>query len=493
MKVLRQFLATAGGALALTAATADTASAAEPAWQDYFTEVSKAWYIPVYYPGRGQSNITTAVVDLNGDGRKDIVLHLYAHRYDNGETGPKPQFNKVVLLIQQANGRFIDQTKTMLIGSRDLGGGSRKVKIGDLNGDGRPDLVYAVSQEDGRNLFNAHNADAQLAAVISVPGGYKVTRFGRPNWYHSVNIGQDASGRSFAMGEGFSQPSAQYGESFYFDANGAAIPTGLQLPTVSAGSFEIYNKGGLAFKSDTILQGGSSYPNYYSAEGFRLMSSAGAGTWSKLSSLAFGTVVGTANLLYPGNPNPAPGPVLNIRGKNIFGGAIFENCKIHMQPGAAPSVVFHLGAGLLPDFYEGITVKQSDLKPFSTFVAARVAGDKIVPVTLNLRREVQIDNNVNFFDCKDVNADGYEDLVVYPYGSQVQVYLNGPTRRFEYQGTGPFPPITDVWQYSATTILEDMDGDGIADLLVFPANGMPDQLTGRVPCRLYKGKKQLGT
>lgn len=247
------------------------------------------------------------------------------------------------------------------------------------------------------------------------------------------------------------------------------------------------------FKSDTILQGGSNFPNYYTAEGFRLTSSAGKGTWTKMTGVPFGTFVGTANLLYPGNPNPAPGPVINIRGKNIFGGAIFENCRIRMQPGAAPSVVFHIGAQLLPQFYEGITVEQSALKPFSTFVAARIAGDKIAPVTLNIRREVQVDNNVNFFDCKDVNADGYEDLVVYPYGAQVQVYLNGASKRFEYQGTTPFPPITDVWQGSATTILEDMDGDGIADLLVFPANGMPDQLTGRVPCHLYKGRKRLGT
>lgn len=187
-----------------------------PAWQDYFTEVPKAFYIPVYYPARGQSNITTAVVDINSDGRKDIVMHLYAHRYDNGATGPKPQFNKMVFMVQQVNGRFVDQTLTYLAGSRDLGGGSRKVKIGDLNGDGRPDLVYAISQEDGRNLSNAHNADAQLAAVISVPGGYKVTRFGRPNWYHSVNIGQDPSGRSFALGEGYSQPSAQFGQILLF-------------------------------------------------------------------------------------------------------------------------------------------------------------------------------------------------------------------------------------------------------------------------------------
>lgn len=75
----------------------------------------------------------TEVVDLDGDGRTDVLTttaeDIYWYRNDPGEpTG----FEKVVITKPVETHQF-----------------SRPVRVGDLNGDGRPDIVGGLVHEDG--------------------------------------------------------------------------------------------------------------------------------------------------------------------------------------------------------------------------------------------------------------------------------------------------------------------------------------------------------
>lgn len=76
-----------------------------------------------------------AVADLDGDGDLDAVTA----NYGDGET------STVTVLISQGNGTFLPPV------SYPVGDGAEDVKLGDFNGDGRPDLVTANSMT-GQNF-----------------------------------------------------------------------------------------------------------------------------------------------------------------------------------------------------------------------------------------------------------------------------------------------------------------------------------------------------
>lgn len=86
-------------------------------------------------PVNGISNSAIAR-DLNGDGIVDILIG------NNGQN---------IILINNGNARFTDQTGQRLPSRFDL---TRDIEIGDLTGNGFPDIVVANENDDNRILFN---------------------------------------------------------------------------------------------------------------------------------------------------------------------------------------------------------------------------------------------------------------------------------------------------------------------------------------------------
>jgi hypothetical protein len=99
------------------------------------------------HPDQGWTGFETLVGDVNGDGQSDLVW------YPSGD----PDRVAVALADAEGTWRFLPVQE-----QPDLGEGEFEVLIGDVNGDGRADLVWNMCQEVNRTVVALANDDGTL-------------------------------------------------------------------------------------------------------------------------------------------------------------------------------------------------------------------------------------------------------------------------------------------------------------------------------------------
>jgi hypothetical protein len=450
----------------------------------FFVDVSGAMNVAIPFPQA--SSTTNLVADVNNDGRDDFVLHLWdGSKYSGKSAGNAPCPNSLVFMINQGNHLFIDQTSSYLTGEADLGGCTRKMKRADINGDLIDDVVFAVNQEDGRLQAVSVDMNAQMAAVVSTGSGHLIKRFGPQNWYHSIGVGVAQDGRRFVTGNGYTTQSDQI---YFFDAKGNSTPEKPPFPAVSPTAFTfLASKGSQA--SSSLLQASNATNRYMDVIGHAIDTQ---GNWVELTPLEIAPLVGRINAIcYTGEPCGEP-PVFDVNGYKISFAGLPEVCSLRLSPDDAEIAVFHVTGASIPNFKDGALVRQNDLLPISTYRAARVQGNAIVSQELIIEGEQVNQINSNFFDCKDVNGDGYDDIVKYPYDSSgaPYVYLNTKTAgKFKYVDRSNFPSAKGKFGNAATSVMNDFDGDGLQDIVIFPGNGISGVKS--VEYLYFKGNRPL--
>ena len=428
---------------------------------------------PIHAAQKGAAVRVAAIGDFNGDGKSDIVF-LYNGASPAGAVVTTPCANRIVIMTYQANGSFKDETTALMRGDTDLGGCPNKIKVLDLNGDGRPDILIAINQEDGRSLAPPSLTTAQLAALVSTPDGHLVVRkFGSPNFYNSVGVGFDDTGAPFVTGMGYAP--GQVPETFR--ATGVDfVQTPNTLPYVSPNTFEFYGDSSANRMSRFLLQDGA-YPNTLSVEGYVR---ANDGTWNAVKALdAPYPVVGSIDLITWTSDIDRNVPVMKVDDYYVLAGggfAIPMSAVAHTSPGAAPVGVMRLELPRIPNYSPGALVRQSDLSTNSKLIGVAIANGQVAGVPLVLDTTDLLDvAYYNYFEFKDVNGDGYEDLLVYRYRSIADadyakplVYLNRRDGSFRLVGLAQFPtPVLHPGD-STQSIVHDFDGDGIPDLVYYP-------------------------
>jgi Ca2+-binding RTX toxin-like protein len=148
------------------------------------------------------------VGDFNGDGNLDL-LFLFSEFAPNVEL-TRPTHGRIAILAGDGAGHFSDATNTIL-GDADFPYAVRKVAAVDLNGDGRDDLAMVTNREDGRATTDPNTNASQQVVLLSAPGGtLQLVKLDMTTWGHAFGVGDlNGDGRTDLILGGFTLPEGQ--------------------------------------------------------------------------------------------------------------------------------------------------------------------------------------------------------------------------------------------------------------------------------------------
>ena len=418
-------------------------------------------------------------VDMNGDGKLDIVAHYWCNQWNKPSTFTDPTPNSLVVYLSQPDGSYkignMEVFGTRLV---DLGGASRKSRVVDLNNDGYLDIFYAINHEDGRPVSSDNSNQFALAAVVLSQGrgSYKVDRIGPPNWYHGIDVAANGLGGYDAVANGLSnQPFL----GFRYVGGQAQSISG--YPMLSGLTFSFVNN----FPSASIqaVTGGLQSPAQLQL--FKKTN----GVWSETSSYLFPskTVPFTT---WQGTPMDAT--TITIGNDDLVAAGFDETCISKLSPTGNPFVIGRMSANVIAGGYKPSMgrIQESTIPLYHSLIPYEITGDQLV------RRDgiiVGEDTTISFnkYECKDVNADGYMDIVGYPLTStgKTVLYLNDRNGKWNKYLSSEFPVAPSCYGDSGTR-MADLNGDGFQDLIMF-RSGPAEAACGKAPIMIFYGQKAL--
>lgn len=418
-------------------------------------------------------------VDLNGDGKLDIVAHYWCNQWNKTTSFMDPTPNSLVVYISQPDGSY-KIGNTEIFGTRlvDLGGASRKSRVVDLNNDGYLDIFYAINHEDGRpsNSDNS-NQYAQAAVVLSQgKGSYKVDRIGPLNWYHAIDIASNSLGGYDAVANGFANKPVL---GFRYIGGQAQIIN--DYPILSGLTFSFINN--FAAASTQLVTGG-----LQSAAQLQLFTK-NNGTWTETSSYLFPSKT-VPYTTWSGSPMEAT--TITNGNDDLVAAGFDETCITKLSPSGNSFVIGRMSAYVIAGGYKSSMgrIQEGTIPSYHSLIPYEIVGNQIV------RRDGVIvgeDTSIPFnkYECKDVNADGYIDIVGYPLTltGKTVLYLNDRNGRWNKYSSSEFPAPPSCYG-EAGTRMADLNGDGFQDLVMFrsnPAGGT----CGSAPIMIFYGQRRF--
>lgn len=429
-------------------------------------------------------NVQNAVaIDLNRDGRQDLVFNLWCGVAQNGTpyTGSVP--NTLVAFTQNADGSWTDSTATVF-GSNtvDLGGVGIRAVVSDLNNDGYQDIVFAVNREDGRSSTDNNNTNqkAQNAVVLSQGNGtYRVSNIGQVAWNYGILLKDNEQGRQDIVSVPFGPQ-----ETYRFTGNSWSLLNGYDWVTESHSLF---------FKNSTGANKAvvpASYPNI----GLELWT-ANNGSWSRSDTQLFGAVSMVNWISWQGNTGS--NRLLSLDGKRYVSPSISNSCELKINPSASPMAV---------TVFSGLEVNETSYASstdsarnqfnegggyFNTVVRLigyDTANNRLSRINFTIAGE-KTDVSDYRMTCEDVNRDGYDDIVITDWrsGTKPIIYINNKQGGFAAVKDSSYPTPNSGYNVN---LYVDIDGDGIRDLVHWPIAGTGNT---KVQFQIFKGRRFITT
>jgi len=423
--------------------------------------------------GKNVSVQTAIPIDLNNDGKTDLVFTLWCSPLPAGSAYIGPPLNTLVAIIQTSPGIFEDKTKD-IFGSDivDLGGKNYGYVVTDLNNDGYDDLVMSCDREDTRIPADsaASNMKCQTVSFISDgKGHYNKVPFGNIMWGDDVKLIKDKNGnKQIILLPGDASPEA-------WSYNG-------QWNRVSG--FDWLQKNPVFIQSANSTSPTLIVNKYANGRKLEIWSSVNE-VWGKLLDYFY---LSSITISLPNNTQGTDTTsIFKIDNTDYVDyGGVYEGCALKRTKDGPTEVLYTFVGGLIEGGYTGQTLTNTGSKPKVVklmLLGVTTENLNISPVTLNTD---SIDGSFYHMHCMDFNNDGLDDIIIRTTGTPL-IYVSNGKGKFGKLNFNIIPKAPN----GSSHIYIDINGDGIKDLLYFPINGWQFSSYNKVQFLLYKGNRSI--
>lgn len=432
-----------------------------------------------------QVNIQSAVaanLTRHTNGKKDLLFTLWCGS-QLGASTTSPTVNGLIALIQQDDGSFIDGTKQLFgIDFVDVGGGvANSPVVFDFNNDGYDDVVYAVTGEDGRTLPQGYTGNNRKNFFITSRGNgsYSVANYGLAGYNYAAQLVTNSNGEkdvlTSSIGYGGSNQAFRYtpsGWTSILDYDG--------LPS---------NTGSFYSSNNSVIDSVISQSN---AGGVNLYKKQNNNSWLSVSSWGF-TSIGSAPFK---SWNGDVGALTIVRYNGLdYGFVSFsDNCQIKMKPSNQIISLFAVPAQEVVGGYSGqMLVESTNQFAWHLMLVGLTENQgKLTNIPITINNEIT-DQKFFAMKCIDINSDGNIDIVIYNWGSNAKplIYVNNEDGSYSAVNQNLLPDSSLSYK-DTMSLYEDIDGDGVKDLIYYPLTGV-NPGTSRVQFQLFKGNRNISS
>ena len=430
-------------------------------------------------------------VDLNNDGRMDIVVAVFCAQTQFGLNVDVPVKNSVFALLQNQDGSFTEAT-AQVFGSNfpDLGGVPIFSSSYDFNKDGYTDIVFAINREDGRIGSGSMDnfKSPQMSLMSNGNGTYRLVPVSIPRYgYRTTLRTNELNGKDVIFST--------------FSANAAYRWLNNQWQEVTGFDW-VDNPIFLKANPDIAIQASPR-----DSLGVDLWSFKNS-KWSKVSGFSFaGSTQWVNSVGWSGGAGKVP--VITIGGEDYMTPGIGAVCEIKIE-NSTKIVAFMSGTVIVGGYkggtlYEGTdpVYKYKNVNKLLTFDVNGLIVEKNA-----LEIDLSTEGNIAFYElkCEDFNNDGNLDIqVVSPLGwngtPQLApiILLGNSSFTFSKLKREIFP----IAPNGTAPMYVDLTGDNIKDLLYWPLTGYTgdDSSNGidavikstSVKYKLYKGLRNINS
>ena len=465
--LLCSLLAACGGGASVSPVTPIAPASVFPDMRNIFSKVC----------GNDTVIQTVHSVDLNNDGRPDLILDawcdLNGQKLSNwpiGSTYNGPIPNTVIALLQKADGTFeIGNKQVFGTDILALEGDWGTPAIGDFNNDGRPDIAFSTSKEDGRAPVTfsdgTNNFSSHVQVLLSSSTIYSLHTLGEAGPSIRLNVVKDNQNRDLLV---FGDNAYQY-TNRWVSYSYSSITNGLALFSYNNSNYlvnQIYGNNQLgvnllkqinnAWTSiDTFLLPNMRQVDTYAAQ-------YGVNGYTKQYLITINDVDWLTPSIYSGC-------VISNSNNEKTIAVVFEGIKLNQR-------------------YTGQLLEFGDpnLGPYiGQLMLINIQNDRITTVTTPSNMSVD-----KYFGqiCADVNNDKSQDIIITRWNDGV-----GVTPYIFMNHSGTFTPVSsnnipvspDYYRGNSSYVT-DLYNDGNVVLIYYPLLGVKSTYTGEIKLQLYK-------
>ena len=453
-------------------------------------------------------------VDINLDSYNDLIVHYWCGPKEFGVYIDTPVPDAVVAFKNNGDETFtIANSEVFGQEVLSFGAASRKVVEADFNGDGYLDILYALNKEDGRaqagEAGGASNESPQNILLSNGDGTYALADLGFSEWVHAVDAAQLPSGNFDAVISGFRSPDVR---GFRYEGQAFQSVTDYSSP---GGPVNRFGASTLKFLPEYTIGSGSTLAISDSGDcGIQVNLSSfskASGEWLFSDKTDFNCrTIQNAYENYTGEVGDLP--LVTIDGQDYTGGGFGndESCALELSPGDRPvAVVKYSAQPITGNYVEGVIYKQGELTVENKINIFEVS-DSGLALKTGVIEGHDVSTLFTFGACRDINNDGYDDLVLLQNAggggeatntrNKPIIYLNDKENhlvKMDLEGIPEIPVGDNNFDYLIHGFLADMNGDSIEDLVYYRAsrsyidsNGTLDpDMTNLI--RIYLGRKNL--